>query len=433
MSLAERYRIEAGLASGKSVRQIAKDLGRSTSTVSREVDKHTSESFKGCYGRKNQCVHRADCKVSDACASCPARGGARCAVCSLVNCNRVCKSVEYIGCAKREARSAQVCNGCADEKRCHLRKLFYSADGAHDAYRRDLSEKRQGAALEPGEIEYLDALVSPKIRDGQSVHHICVTNAARLTRHERTVQRYVNYGVLSARRGDLKRACMVRPRKTLARAYQHKVETGCYVGRTYDDLQAYLAENPGVEPVLMDLVIGRPGGVCLMTLHWPRAAFMVGILIPNKCAESVVAAFERLYEELGPELFGRLFPVILTDRGTEFSAPSRIETAPDGSRRTRVYFCDPMNSNQKSKLERNHEIVREVLPKGMSFDGLSQPQADLLFSHVNADVRKSMNDRTPYDVFEFLYGAGTAARLRVSRVDPREIVLKPRLLGIEVK
>ena len=68
-----------------------------------------------------------------------------------------------------------------------------------------------------------------------------------------------------------------------------------------------------------------------------------------------------------------------------------------------------------------------------TFDGLSQPQADLLFSHVNADVRKSMNDRTPYDVFEFLYDAGTAARLHVSHVDPREIVLKPRLLGIEVK
>lgn len=433
MSLAERCRIEAGLASGKSVRQIANDLGRSTSTVSREIGKHTSVSFKGCYGRRNQCVRRADCKVSNACDSCPAKGGARCAVCSLVNCNRFCRFVEFIGCEKRGARPARVCNGCADEKRCHLRKIFYSADGAHDAYRRDLSEKRQGAALEPGELEYLDALVSPKIRDGQSVHHICVTNAAKLTRHERTIQRYLNYGVLSARRSDLKRACAIRPRKTLARAYQHKVETGCYVGRTYDDLQAFLAKNPGVEPVLMDLVIGRPGGTCLMTLHWPRAAFMIGAFIPNKCAESVVAVFERLYEELGPELFTRLFPVILTDRGTEFSAPSRIETAPDGSRRTRVYFCDPMNSNQKSRLERNHEIVREVLPKGTSFDGLSQPQADLLFSHVNADVRKSMNDRTPYDVFEFLYGKGTAARLHISRVDPKEIVLKPKLLGIEVK
>ncbi len=30
----------------------------STSTVSREIDKHAYESFKGCYGRKNLCIHR---------------------------------------------------------------------------------------------------------------------------------------------------------------------------------------------------------------------------------------------------------------------------------------------------------------------------------------------------------------------------------------
>ena len=75
----------------------------------------------------------------------------------------------------------------------------------------------------------------------------------------------------------------------------------------------------------MDLVIGRIGGVCLLTLHWLNAGFMVGILIPNKCAENVTAVFDRLYAELGHELFARLFQVVLTDRGTEFSNPSRIE------------------------------------------------------------------------------------------------------------
>ena len=183
----------------------------------------------------------------------------------------------------------------------------------------------------------------------------------------------------------------------------------------------------------MDLVIGRPGGVCLLTLHWLNAAFMVGILIPNKCAANVVAVFDRLYEELGPELFKRLFPVILTDRGTEFSYPSRIEKCEDGTKRTRVFFCDPMNSNQKSQLERNHELVREILPKGVSFDGLTQDQACLALSHVNAYVRLSQSNRTPYDVFEFLYGRGTAAKLHIAKIDPREVVLKPRLVGIEVK
>ena len=146
------------------------------------------------------------------------------------------------------------------------------------------------------------------------------------------------------------------------------MENGCYVDSKYVEYGKFLSENPGVGPVYMDLVIGRIGGVCLLTLLWLNAGFMVGILIPNKCAESVVAAFDALYAELEHELFTRLFPVILTDRGTEFSYPSRIEECEDGTKRTRVFFCDPMNSNQKSQLERNHEIVREILPKGVSFD-----------------------------------------------------------------
>ncbi len=428
----QRCRIEFGLAAGESARSIAKAMGVSLSTVTREIRKHTYESFKGCYGRTNQCVHRQDCKLTGVCGDCPAKG-APCVRCSYRNCNRFCDRVEYIDCSRRLLRTAKVCNGCPDEKRCHRRKLFYVAAHAQDDYRRTLSESRQGAALEPWERDYIDAIVSPKIKAGQSVHHICVTCRAKLTRHERTIQRYVNYGVLSAKRGDLKRACMVRPRKSLAREYQHKVETGCYVDRAYGDYQKFLSEHPGVGPVYMDLLIGRMGGVCLLTLHWLNAGFMVGILIPNKCAESVTAVFDSLYEELGAELFATLFPVVLTDRGTEFSNPSRIEKCEDGTRRTWVFFCDPMNSNQKSQLERNHEIVREILPKGVSFDALTQEQAYLALSHVNAYVRYVNGNKTPYDVFEFLYGEGTAEKLHISRIDPKEVVLKPRLVGIEMK
>jgi len=427
-----RCRIQFGLEAGESARTIAKDIGVNLSTVMREIRKHTYESFKGCHGRANQCVHRQNCRLSCICTDCTSKS-ARCAVCSYRNCNKVCDKVEYIECPKRLLRTAQVCNGCPDEKRCHVRKFFYVAKNAQEDYRRVLSEHRQGAALEEWERRYIDELVSPKIKDGQSVHHICVVNAAKLTRNERTIQRYVNYGVLSAKRGDLKRACMVRARKSLAKEYQYKVETGCYINRTYKDYEKFLAEHPGVGPVYMDLVIGRPGGVCLMTLHWLNAGFMIGILIPNKCAENVTDVFDRLYGELGPELFAKLFPVILTDRGTEFSNPTRIELTKDDVRRTWVFFCDPMNSNQKSQLERNHELVREILPKGVSFDALTQTQAYLALSHVNAYVRYAQGNRTPFEVFEFLYGEGTAAKLHIDRINPKDVVLKPRLVGIEMK
>ena len=432
MDISMRSRIEFALAAGYSARTIAKDIGVSLSTVSREIKKHSYESFKGCYGRTNQCIHRTDCRLSGVCRDCPG-SGVPCRRCSYRNCNKYCEKVQYIDCDQRTKRTAQVCNGCHDEKSCHKRKLFYIAVRAHEDYRKVLCEHRQGAALEDWERQYIDELVSPKIKAGQSVHHICITNAQKLTRNERTIQRYVNCGILSARRGDLKRACMIRSRKALAKEYQHKVETGCYVDRTYKDYEKFIAEHPGIGPVYMDLVIGRPGGACLLTLHWLNAGFMIGILIPNKCAESVANAFDRLYEELGHELFTQLFQVILTDRGTEFSSPSRIELNQDGVRRTWVFFCDPMNSNQKSQLERNHELVREILPKGVSFDSLTQEQAYLALSHVNAYIRYVNGNRTPYEVFEFLYGKGTAAKLHIENIDPREVILKPRLVGIEMK
>ena len=432
LNITDRCHIEFGLASGESARSIAKSLGVSLSTVTREIKKHTYASFKGCYGRSNQCVYRTECKLSGVCKDCPAKG-VTCIHCKFRNCNKFCEKVKYFDCSLRLLRTAKVCNGCPDEKRCHKRKLFYIASRAHEDYRKVLSEHRQGAALEEWERQYIDELISPKIKAGQSVHHICVTNASKLTRHERTIQRYVNYGILSAKRGDLKRACMVRQRKALAKEYQHKVEKGCYVDRTHKDYEKFLVNHPGITPVYMDLLIGRQGGVCILTLHWLNAGFMIGILIPNKCAASVVSAFDMLYEQLGADLFMRLFQVILTDRGTEFSNPSSIEFTKEKIRRTWVFFCDPMNSNQKSQLERNHEIVREILPKGVSFDALTQTQANLIFSHVNAYVRYVNGNRTPYDVFEFLHGQGMAEKLNIMKIDPREVVLKPRLIGIEMK
>ena len=74
MDISMRSRIEFALATGNSIRTIARDIDVSLSTVSREIKKHTYESFKGCYGRSNLCVHRATCKLSGVCKDCPGNG-----------------------------------------------------------------------------------------------------------------------------------------------------------------------------------------------------------------------------------------------------------------------------------------------------------------------------------------------------------------------
>jgi len=48
------------------------------------------------------------------------------------------------------------------------------------------------------------------------------------------------------------------------------------------------------------------------------------------------------------------------------------EYTDDGVIRTNIYYCNPYSSWQKGILEKNHEYVRYVLPKGRSFNELKQ-------------------------------------------------------------
>lgn len=429
LSFAERAIIENSLRNGKSVNAIAKELGRYPSTISREISGHLKKSTKGTAWSKNQCAKKHTCRISGLCNRIH---GCRhkCAECSAANCNELCSQCEYIECQVRLKRSGRTCNGCKQEKTCHKVKFFYLHEHAHEEYRKTLVEARDGADMSEGEFRHLDDLVSPAILKGQSLHHICITNAGLITKDERTLRRYLDQGRFSAKRGDLKKACRMKKRKPKPDDCEYKAEKNCRKGRTIGDYQAFLSNHPGTQTVMMDLVIGRQGGKCLLTLHFPHAAFMVAFLIDNKCAENTALVFDYLWNALGPNLFKKLFPAILTDNGTEFSGPARLETAPGGGARTSVFYCDPMNSNQKSQLERNHELIREVLPKGTSFDGLTQKKVNLMMSHINAYVRLSQSDKTPYEVFEFMYGKGVAEKLGISKIDPRRVYLKPSLVGI---
>ena len=135
----------------------------------------------------------------------------------------------------------------------------------------------------------------------------------------------------------------------------------------------------------------------------------------------------------------RLFPVILTDNGTEFSNPARIEFDADGSRLTSVFYCNAYASYEKPHVERNHEFIRLVLPKGTAyteptpFDGLTQHGVSLMMSHVNSYVRRGLGNKTPYDLFAREYGEDVAALFGISRIAANDVTLKPSLLGIEVK
>lgn len=75
----------------------------------------------------------------------------------------------------------------------------------------------------------------------------------------------------------------------------------------------------------MDTVEGVKGESLLLTFLWRQANFMLAYKIENKESDSVNSFFHYLKGLLGYEKFHELFPIILTDNGSEFSKPDEIE------------------------------------------------------------------------------------------------------------
>jgi IS30 family transposase len=276
--------------------------------------------------------------------------------------------------------------------------------------------------LTPAELEQTDHIVSPLIRKGQSIHHIYLSHRDELFCSEKTLYTLIDSSLLTVRNLDLPR----KPQRKLPRRKREfKIDRGCRCNRTFEDYLALLADRPDTPATLMDSVVPcREGSKVLLTLFWPQAQFLLVFLRDFNTAHSVAEIFDHLDTLLGREAFRRLFPVVLTDNGSEFSDPSTLEH--DG--RTRVFYCDPLQSNQKSPIERAHEFIRAVLPKGSSFDDLTPELCRLLCSHINSYRRDSLQGKSPNDAFAWLYGEEILSKLEIQKIDPDDVTLTPRLL-----
>jgi transposase, IS30 family len=424
MTLSERKDIEIMLKEGKSFKEIGRSLGKDCTTISKEIRYHFIERKSGAWGQAyNACTLRFGCKKSSLCSNqdCSSK---KCNFCSI--CNNFCNSFIEEKCRKLD-KPPYVCNGCDQLKKCTLRKKFYVAKDAQEEYEYVRSEARTGIAITEDELNHLDQLLTPLLKNGQSIHHICANNANSIMYSEKTLYHYIDSGLITAHNIDLPRKIKYRPRKKAGLI--HKVDRKCRIGRTYDDFRIYMEENNYPLVVQMDSVIGRVGGKVLLTLHFVKAEFMLAFLRDANDSQSVIDVFDKLNERLGIDMFKKLFPVLLGDNGSEFSNPHAIECdRTTGELRASVFYCDPLASFQKGSAEKNHEEIRKVLPQGTSFDNLTQKDINLMMDHINSYSRPTLNDRTPYAMFQFLFGEGVIKKLGPTLIHPKDICLKPSLL-----
>lgn len=422
-TLSERIVIEHMIRDSFSFKAIARELGRDCTSISKETKHHITLKRTGSYGKSfNNCVHRFDCTKSYICDS-PSCRNRYCRFCS--KCSDVCSDYkEYI--CLLQSKPPYVCNGCDNLRNCTLQKSYYSAATAQKEYETRLFESRSGITTPEEEVLRLDRIISPLIQRGQSIHHICSNNRDVIMHSEKSIYNYIDYNLFSARNIDLPRKVVYRPRKKSTNKF--KVDKSCRIGRTYEDFLIFMKEHSDTPVVEIDSVEGTKGGKVLLTIHFKSSQFMLAFIRDANTSRSVIDVFDDLYWELGPDVFLELFPVILTDNGSEFSNPEAIEFDKLGNPRTRIFYCDPSAPYQKGAVENNHEIIRRIVPKGHSFNSYLQKDISLMMNHVNSYGRKKLNDRSPCSVFSFLHGAVTLKKLGSEFISPNEVILKPKLL-----
>lgn len=423
----DRLHLERELCNGRSFREISSFLGLHPSSVSREVRRNHIQRFTKRHSTRhfNDCAHALDCTNRTLCRreECPLKHRSPCRYCS--RCSTLCPDYHFLPCPKLSS-SPYVCNACDLLTSCHKVKRFYDHLHAHTIASSRISEPRKGLQISPDELRFLNKLVSPGIKNGQSLHHVCEAYKDQLPCCEKSVYNLIYSGLLDCRKLDLPRAVRFRPR---TKTRQHKVNRHCRMNRSHADFLSYMQQNQDTPVVQLDSVIGRIGGKCMLTLYFTQAGLLLIFLREHNNAKSVCDIIDQLEEELGMDLFCTLFPVLLTDNGSEFSDPDALERSSDGSLRTRVFYCDPGRPDQKGALERSHEHIRRVLPKGSSFDSFVQEDMDRLASHINSEIREKLNNRTPTQLFSFLYGEAALALLHLQPVKADQICLKPRLLS----
>ena len=423
LTLEDRCTIANLLDKNYSFKGIAAELGKDCTTISKEIRSHIVFKKTGTIGRPfNACIHRLCCDVRMLCSPCSSsRRYSFCKFCKV--CNSRCSSFKQEFC-ERHTKPPYVCNGCAKLNSCTLEKRFYHAAAAYTEYKDVLSEARSGISLSEEEIKHLDSFVSPLIKRGQSLNHICANNMDSLMVSESTLYRLVDYNLFSARNIDLPRKVRYKPRR---HKKNFKVDKGCRIGRTFEDFQKFMTEHTKLSVTQIDSVEGKKGGKVLLTIHFVKSELMLAFIRDSNDSQSVIDVFERLYLELSPDVFMSLMPVLLGDNGSEFSNPTALEFDCQKNRRTYVFYCDPSSPYQKGSAERNHEFIRLFIPKGESMDVFTREDITLMMNNINSYSRESLGNKSPYEVFSFLYGEDILKRLGCTMIPANKVTLKPSI------
>ena len=393
LSYEDRKNIEDGLNENKSINQIAKELNRNHSTILREIDRNKKYSEPSTWN--NYKMNHPGLDLS-------------------------CERLKH---------SPYVCNGCKSRSGCRKVRWTYYARESQKSYEELIKSCRQGINLSLEEIHIINKTITPLVKKGQTTNHLYINHPDILDFSKSTFYKYINDGVFEFGPLDFPRMVKYKKRKNSNKRRTRK-EREILIGRKYTDFIEFISNNPDLNIVEMDTVEGlKEESDCFLTLLWRKTKFMLIFKLESQTTEEVTKIFEYLQKTLDEEIYKYLFQVILTDNGHEFFDVNNIECIhKTGEYVTKLFFCDPHASCQKGMVEKNHEFIRYILPKGSSFKNITQKDCNLIMNNINSLCRDSLNGKSPYEAMQFLCDEEILKKLKCYYIKPDEVILNKDLI-----
>lgn len=415
MCIETREKIENLLKQGLNFTEIGKETGYYRTTISDEIIKHRIIGKQNTYG-----VNRVFCENEKSCNNFTG-----------TYCTKKCGEFKYKVC-KNLNKPPYVCNGCSKRQYCKLQKFFYRAKEAQKDYENMLVESRVGIRLSKEEINQINEIIAPLIKDkGHTVNMVYINHPDILYFSKTEFYRLVNLGVFDIKNHDLPKKVEYKKRKDDEKR-RTREESKIRVGRTHDDYLKYKEGNKDIDTIEMDTVERNKGGKVLLTIHFVKYNFMLMYLLDSQTSEEVSKRWEWIKITLGHKRYKEIIRLILTDNGHEFFKPEIIEML-DGEKICHVFYCDPNRPDQKGSCEENHKKIAKVFPKPKNgvvkstFDYLTQEDVNILMSHINSVPRDTLNGLTPFEAIQEILTVEELNKLGVYEISRDDVILKPSL------
>lgn len=326
-----------------------------------------------------------------------------------------------------------VCVNCPKKVHCNKKKFYYNFREAQKDYENKLKYSRIGIDMSIDEVEYWNDYFKDKIKDkNQPILHIFKNIENEFPKSIQSFYKYVHKGYFSSINDEmLARSFSYKPRNKKEKIKTISKDNIIKKGRKIEDFNNYIINNPNTNIVEMDTVIGKfEDNKCIMTLYFRKSKLMLMFIIKKYKPSEVYKVFNKIRNLIGDDLYKIMFEVILTDNGWEFSKPEDIEFNHEtGEKLINVFYTEPYSSWQKGGIERNHEFIRYIIPKGISFDNLSKKNVIDMMNNINNVQRKSLDYQTPYELFLKQYGEDISKKFHLQQIPKDEINLSYKLLN----